>query len=171
MADLVPADVAPFNPEAAKDQELLRIENRLKELAEQGFTRDGSTNREECKDTLLEYYQFVLDTMPKFIEVASDTAKKGEEILMKVEFKERDKTLLSELTEVFRSPTDASELSLKGSIQVMNEKKESTKRIFAGSPIKSKELMWTVYSRVGLLLEEAKGIGGGVGGAGVARIP
>jgi hypothetical protein len=171
MADLVPADVAPFDPERAKDQELFRIENKLKELAEQGFTRDGSTNREECKDTLLEYYQFVLDNKPKFIEVPSDTAEVGEEILMKVEFKERDETLLEELTEVFRRPTDASELSLKGAIQVMNEKKESTKRIFAGSSIKSEELMWTVYSRVGWLLEEAKGIGGGVGGAGVARIP
>jgi hypothetical protein len=171
MSEPIHNEVASFDSEAAKKQELLRIENNLKDLAEQGLTRDGQGNRAECRDALLEYYKFVLDNKPKFIEVASDTAEEGEEILMKFEFKERDKVLLSELTEVLRNPADAGELSLKGAIQVMSEKEESTKRIFAGSSTKSKELMWTVYSRVGWLLEEAKGIVGGVGGAGVARIP
>ncbi len=170
MSDKI-TGIVVTDPEVAKQQELLLIENRLKELAEQGFTRDNPANQLECRIALQKYYQFTLDNKPKFINIPSDIESVTGKVWTTVNFKERDQELLKELIVVLDNPSEASELSLKGAMRIMEEKTDSAKRMFTDSEADSEKLMWTVYCRAGWSLRDAKGIGGGVGGSGVARIP
>lgn len=171
MEEPINNDVATFNQETSKTQELLRIENKLKELAEQGFTQDNPDNQLECRIALQKYYQFALDNMPKFINIPSDIESVTGKVWTTVNFKERDQGLLKELIVVLGNPSEASELSLKGAMRIMEEKTESAKRMFTDSEADSEKLMWTVYCRAGWSLRDAKGMDGGVGGSGIARIP